>query len=125
MDVTGKVKKVFDTQTFDSGFRKRELIVTTEEQYPQPIKIEFLQDNIELLNSLKEGDFVKVSINLRGREWTNKEGVTGYFNSIVGWRLEKMVAQDKTAATTELPPKPQVDMGNDNTVDEEMDDLPF
>lgn len=125
MDVTGKVKKVFDTQTFDSGFRKRELIVTTEEQYPQPIKIEFLQDNIELLNNLKEGDFVKVSINLRGREWTNKEGVIGYFNSIVGWRLEKMVAQDKTAATTELPPKPPGDMVNDNTVDEEMDDLPF
>jgi len=89
MEVTGKVKKVFETQTFDSGFRKREMVVTTEEQYPQHISIEFLQDMVDLLNGLEEGSNVKVFINLRGREWTNQEGVTRYFNSIVGWRLEK------------------------------------
>jgi len=89
MEVTGKVKKVFDLMTFESGFRKRELIVTTEEQYPQDISIEFLQDKVDLLNDLQEGEGVKVNINLRGREHTNKEGVTRYYNSIVGWRLEK------------------------------------
>jgi len=89
MEVTGKVKKVFETQTFDSGFRKREMVVTTEEQYPQHISIEFLQDMVDLLNGLEEGSNVKVFINLRGREWINQEGVTRYFNSIVGWKLEK------------------------------------
>ena len=38
MEVQGKVKMVGETQTFGSnGFRKRELVVTTEEQYPQMI----------------------------------------------------------------------------------------
>ena len=54
-----------------------------------------------------------------------RKGLPVILNSIVGWRLEKMVAQDKGATTSELPPKTPSDMGNDNTVDEEMDDLPF
>jgi len=42
MELQGTVKKIFETQTFASGFQKRELILLTQEQYPQPISIEFL-----------------------------------------------------------------------------------
>ena len=70
MEVEGKVKLVGETQTFGSnGFRKRELVITTEEQYPQHIMIEFVQDKTDLLNSYAPGQDVKVSKNLRGREW--------------------------------------------------------
>ncbi|MFV0238305.1 MAG: DUF3127 domain-containing protein [Flavobacteriales bacterium] len=123
MEVSGKVKKVFETQTFDSGFRKRELIVTTEEQYPQHISIEFLQDKVDLLNDIAEGASVKISINLRGREWTNPEGITRYFNSIVGWRLEKMEGQP-VSAPSDMPSIPPVDMNSDSK-EEDFDDLPF
>ena len=61
-----------------------------QEQYPQPINIEFLQEKSDLLNTLKEGDKVKVAINLRGREWTSPQGEVKYFNSITGWRVEKL-----------------------------------
>ena len=51
MEVIGKIKLVGATQTFGSnGFRKRELVVTTDEQYPQMIMIEFVQDKTDLLN---------------------------------------------------------------------------
>jgi hypothetical protein len=41
---------------------------------------------------------VKVSINLRGREWVNqKESV--YFNTIQGWRIEKV----ESVNTNDLP----------------------
>ncbi len=123
MEVTGKIKKIFETQTFDSGFRKREMVVTTEEQYPQHISIEFLQDKADLLNDLAEGMQVKVSINLRGREWTNPEGVTRYFNSIVGWRIENMENQT-TSTPSEMPAVPPVDMSSDSK-GEDFDDLPF
>ena len=54
MEVQGKVKMIGETQTFGSnGFRKRELVVTTEEQYPQHILVEFVQDKTDLLNSFK------------------------------------------------------------------------
>lgn len=89
MEIKGKIKKILETQTFQSGFQKREMVVTTQEQYPQDILIEFLQDKVSLLEPLNVGDEVKVSINIRGREWINPEGVAKYFNSINGWRIEK------------------------------------
>ncbi|MGI9525852.1 MAG: DUF3127 domain-containing protein [Weeksellaceae bacterium] len=132
MEIIGKVTKIFDTQTFQSGFKKREMVVTTDEQYPQPIAIEFLQEKTEIPDSLNIGDQVKVSINLRGREWTNPEGVVKYFNSIVGWRVEKINVEniqpgsgsvDSGASGAESFSSSQV---NDLSASEDdVDDLPF
>ena len=97
MEVQGKIKMIGETQTFGgNGFRKREVVLTTEEQYPQHIMVEFVQDKTDLLNTYQVGQNVKVSINLRGREWVNPQGETKYFNSIQGWRIES--AQDASSA---------------------------
>jgi len=89
MEVIGKVRVVNAEQQVSASFRKRELVVATEEQYPQYISINFVQDKCDLLNDLNVGDAVKVSINLRGREWVDPQGDTKYFNDIQGWRVEK------------------------------------
>ena len=90
MNISGKVKLINETKEYGSnGFRKREIVLTTQEQYPQNIMVEFIQDRCEILDSFSVGDFVKIDINLRGREWVNKDGETKYFNSIQGWRIEK------------------------------------
>src|SRR5688500_12564877 len=90
MEVVGKVKVINAVQQVSASFKKRELVVTTDEQYPQMIMIEFTQDKCDLLNNYNIGEQVKVSINLRGREWINPQGEAKYFNSIQGWRIEKM-----------------------------------
>ena len=123
MEVSGKIKKIDETKTFGSnGFRKREMVVTTDEQYPQMIMVEFIQDKCDLLNSFNVGDDVKISINIRGREWINPEGEAKYFNSIQGWRIEKLVQGD-------AEPVPPADAGTfepaTNVSEEETDDLPF
>lgn len=125
MEVQGRIKVIGETQTFGAnGFRKREIVVTTEEQYPQHIMVEFVQDKTDLLNSYQVGQQVKININLRGREWVNPQGETKYFNSIQGWRIEA-VQQD--AAAGNVPPVPPMDAfepaGELNT--EDNDDLPF
>ena len=84
MEVTGKVKVVGAEQQVSPTFKKRELVVTTDEQYPQSIMIEFVQDKSDLLNTVTVGENVKVSINLGGREWVNPQGETKYFNSTSG-----------------------------------------
>jgi len=125
MEVQGKVKMIGETQTFGTnGFRKREIVLTTEEQYPQHIMIEFVQDKTDLLNSYQVGQQVKISINLRGREWVNPQGETKYFNSIQGWRIEN-VQQD--AASGNVPPVPPAEAfaPADNLNDGDHDDLPF
>lgn len=124
MELQGTVKKLFETQTFGSGFQKREMILLTQEQYPQPISIEFLSDKINLLDNISEGENVKVGINIRGREWTNPQGEVKYFNSISAWRLEK--ATDNAAMPTSAGQPTQAPASNANPFsDEEDDDLPF
>ena len=125
MEIEGKVKLIGETQTFGSnGFRKRELVVTTDEQYPQHIMIEFVQDKCDLLSSFQLGQNVKIGINLRGREWVNPQGETKYFNSVQGWRIETAGA---AAPSQEMPPMPPASAfeaapEKDNEVE---DDLPF
>lgn len=113
---------MFETQSFASGFRKREMVITTQEQYPQDILVEFTQDKIDLLNQINVGDEVKISINLRGREWINPEGVAKYFNSIQGWRLEK--AGNAPSSLNEYADLPPVSQDYLDGADE-PDDLPF
>lgn len=90
MELTGTVKKISEEQTFSSGFKKREIVLLTEEQYPQPINIEFLGEKSTLLDGWQPGVKAKVSINIKGREWTSPDGETKYFNTITAWRIEKL-----------------------------------
>lgn len=117
MELQGTIRRIGKTETFGSGFQKRELVLLTDEQYPQPISIEFLQDKTALLDQVKEGDKVKIGINIRGREWTSPDGQVKYFNSITGWRLDKIDAGAKQGAK----PAP----AEDKNGFEEEGDLPF
>ena len=110
MEVQGKIKLIKDEQTFGSnGFRKREMVLTTSEQYPQELLIEFIQDKCDLLSKYNVGEDVKIGINLHGREWINPEGVAKYFNSIQGWRIEsdasnvEVQAEEVKADSGDLP----------------------
>ena len=88
-ETTGILKVKKDTQQVSEKFSKREFVMTTDmtTQYPQYISMQLTQDKCALLDAYNEGDEVKVSFNLRGREWSGPEGVK-YFNSLEAWRLE-------------------------------------
>ena len=89
MEIQGRIKQIFPSQIIgQNGFEKRDLVIVTEEQYPQTIIIQFTQQRCDLLDSLQVGQNVKVYINIRGREWTNPQGETKYFNTIEGWKIE-------------------------------------
>lgn len=117
MEISGKIKKILDTQTFASGFRKRELVLLTDDLYPQHILVEFFQEKTDLLDGFKTNDNVKIYINIRGREWINSEGVIKYFNSIQGWRIEKIKRKELTSSKHSSLSK--------DTTSDDFDDLPF
>lgn len=89
MEITGKIKVINEVQEVTTSFKKREFVLTTQEQYPQDILLEVTQDKVDLLNEFKEGEDVEVSINIRGKEWINPEGIARYFNTIQAWRIKK------------------------------------
>ena len=124
MDISGKLKLINETKEYgNNGFRKREVVITTEEQYPQDLMIEFIQDKCDLLNSFQVGQSVKVDINLRGREWESPQGGIKYFNSIQGWRIEKLFNEENSS----IPPVPPAEAFQpaDEINQDEPDDLPF
>lgn len=125
MEVIGKIKMIDQTKEVGSaGFKKRDVVVTTDEQYPQHILVQFVQDKCDLLNTFQVGEAVKIDINLRGREWTNQQGEIVYFNTIQGWRIAKTQAE---AASSQAPPMPAAAAFPPATSlnEDEPDDLPF
>jgi hypothetical protein len=125
MEVLGSIKVIGEVQEISATFKKRELVVSTDEQYPQTLSIEFIQDKTDLLNKFEIGQNVKVGINLRGREWENPQTKEiKYFNSIQGWRIELL---GNSNSDDDLPPIDNLSPFEpaSETNDEDLDDLPF
>lgn len=96
-ELSGKIKLIQEPKTFDSGFTKREMVVTVEDgRYPEEINLEFVQDKVALLDSLQPGQEVTVSFDIRGREYNGR-----YFNNLQGW---KVVTQGEEATPSAEPP---------------------
>lgn len=118
--LTGLVKVKKNTEQITDKFQKREFVVTDSSgQYPQDILFQLTQDRVSLLDPIDEGEQVTVSFNLRGREWTNKEGKVLYFNSLDVWKIEK-ATEGSVPPPAEEPAAETVSSGEG-----EEDDLPF
>lgn len=124
--INGTVKVVGKTQQISEKFSKRELVITESGgQFPQMIPVEFTQDKTSMLDPYGPGDEVSVTCYVNGREWTGRDGVTKYFLSLKGDRIEKIggsAPQASPAARQAAPPPPTM---ADMPVDSAEDDLPF
>jgi len=89
LEITGKIKFIDVTKEVgSSNFKKRDIVITTNETYPQHILIQFVKDKCDLLDAFQIGKDVTIGINLRGNEWTNPNGEIVYFNTIQGWSIK-------------------------------------
>jgi hypothetical protein len=114
-ELTGPIKLIMEEQTFPSGFSKREFVVTTtDDKYPQDIKFECLKEKSALLDKVSEGQNVKVSFNLSGREYNGK-----YFVNLTAWRIAPV---DSAAPTDTSEPLPE-DFGE--PLEDDPDNMPF
>ena len=110
-ELTGTIKLISETQTFDSGFTKREFVVTKpDDKYPQDIKFEVVKDRCSSLDAFAEGQEVKVTFDIRGNEYNGR-----YYVNLAAWRIEAQGEQPAPGAG-EIPPGDASDgleMGND------------
>jgi hypothetical protein len=90
MNLKGKVKLVGQTEAVSDKFKKRDLVITTNENptYPQYITVQCTNDKCVMLDNLSVGTEVSLEINLRGREWKSPQGDTRYFNTIECWKVD-------------------------------------
>lgn len=97
MELTGTVIKVGETYTVgQKNYTKRDLVIETNEKYPQKISIEFGGEKVNELDKVLETQNVEVGINIKGREWKGK-----YYNTIEGWRVKVLEQNTKEPALVE------------------------
>ena len=115
-EATGSIKVIMDTQTFPSGFTKREFVITTgDENYPQDIKFELIKDKCSWLDKYSDGQNVTVSFDIRGNEYKGK-----YYVNLNCWKIQGATSEGSStpqaSTNTEVEPSPE-DLAND--------DIPF
>ena len=84
----GRVYLVGELVEHDSGFSKKELVILTEDYKPTHIKFEFTNKETSCLNGLVEGEKIKVTFRIEGREWNGK-----YLNNLIGTQVAKISEQ--------------------------------
>ena len=122
-EYTGIVEEVLDTQTFASGFTKRDLILGDENnansKYPNYIKFTFKKDNCSLLDGLSKGQKAKVRFAIDGRKWEGQKGVQ-YFVDLTALKVD--ILNDDGTSTEPVPAPAEPDLPEDAG---DVDDMPF
>ena len=122
-ETAGKLKWIGTTQSFASGFTKREFVVTTAaDKYPQDLKFEVVKDKCPLLDPFELGQDVQVSFDIRGNEYNGK-----YFVNLACWKIQaagessgasRQPAARQSAASSNNEPSASELRGDDDFDDE-------
>ena len=91
MELVAKILRIKETQEVGAkNYKIRNVHVVTEEQYPQTLEVQFVQEKTAELDKCKAGEKVRISINLKGKEVTKDNGDIAVYNTIAGWKIEKL-----------------------------------
>jgi single-strand DNA-binding protein len=83
-ETSGKMKWIGTTQSFPSGFSKREFVITTsQDKYPQDLKFEVVKDRCPQLDPFELGQDVQVNFDIRGNEYNGK-----YYVNLSCWKIQ-------------------------------------
>ena len=116
LSVEGKIKRIHDEQVISDRFKKREFVIETEEQYPQFLMFQLVQDKTNLIDAVTVGDKVEIFFNLNGREWQkDPSSEIKVFNTLNAWRIQKVEVNSPEAMPSAEPVAPAAP----------EDDLPF
>jgi single-strand DNA-binding protein len=115
--IKGKLYKIYPTEKKTETFQTREMVLQTDENYPQMIRFQLVQDNCNQLDNCSEGELVNVSFDLRGREWNGK-----FITNVQAWRIEKISGETQESASAAGSPMEAMGADLDEAID---DDLPF
>jgi hypothetical protein len=79
----GSVIHIGETQQITETFKKRDLVIFVDGQYPQEYIFEATQTRCELLDAVQLKQEVEVGFAIQGNGWTSKEGEKRWANTLV------------------------------------------
>jgi len=91
MEYIGILKLKGETVEVSAKFKKRDFVVTSEEQYPQHVSFQLNQDHCDIIDPINIGEKLKVAFGLNGREWKKPDTEEiKYFNTLVAFQVTKV-----------------------------------
>ena len=91
LTIKGAVKLINEVKVISDKFSVREFVITTPDaKYPQDIILSAVNDKMSILDSIRPGQEVEVSFNLRGREFNGR-----YYNTLDAWKVTATANIDK------------------------------
>ena len=115
----GIIEHIGETQHFDSGFKKRVIVLelSSNPDYPNPTPFEFMKDSVDMLDGLTPGEEAEVDFYVGGNNWKEK-----YYSNLRGVDL-------RCGSQVEMPAEPEPQQNSapepDNSPDIDDDNLPF
>lgn len=133
MEITGKVVRLGNLVEGTSArgpWRKQELIIETEEQYPRTVCLICWTNQIDEIQKFAPGQTIKAQIEISSREFNGK-----WYTDVRVWRFDPVGAaapmstpnQPVQQPIHQTPPAVTNAPFNDNypPTDDSVDDLPF
>lgn len=122
-EATGTIKQIDETQTFPSGFTKREFVITTEhDKYPQDLKFEVVKDRCSMLDQFENGQKVQLNFDIRGNEYKGR-----HYVNLSCWKIQAAGDAGGTgpsgSGSSDVAPS-AAELRNEDDFDDE-DDIPF
>ena len=115
----GTVHSIGQLQTFNSGFKKRELVCyATNGEYTDYAVFEAKKDLADRVGTLRPGSSVRVTFVLNAREWDGPKGKR-WFGGATALKVEAAAVADAPHGTPDEPPP------EDGQPDVVADDMPF
>ena len=115
--VKGKIQQILKPESGVSRagneWKKQELIIETDEQFPKKVCFTLFGDKISLVEGLTSGQEVEVSFNIESREYNGK-----WFHNINAWKIDTAPNENIPESPPEfrmedIPPEPADDAAND------------
>lgn len=99
LELKGTIKEIGKRKVFDSGYKKVEFVLTTnDEEHPQDVKFKVVQNNVDpFINKNKVGASVKVQFNVRGSEYKDK-----YYVSLEAFKVTPFIIPKPVAPISEI-----------------------
>jgi len=127
MELTGKITNILPIQSGvgknGNEWKKQEIIIQTEEQYPKSICITLWGNTIS--DKIKLDEKIKASIDIESREFGGK-----WYTTVKAWKIESLSASNENEVEKDFNEAPPIKGDDDLDVlwgnnDDGKDGLPF
>lgn len=132
MEISGRIYKIGETQQITEKFKKRDLMIEyqeTDNSQIQTLQFQMVNNLVDLVNDLSQGDEVNITFSLRGKEYVRKDGTSTVFNNL---DISKITArnpkkQNSTTAPTTTTKSEKKQSTTKKAEEDKVadDDLPF